>query len=112
MIVDDDAIAHGGWWKCTKLSEITGSVCIEFAEGQYIKSLDDGTFTLGIKHPKGEAPSFDEELTAFIINDSKIYIKSGYGKYLKVETNNVITGRSDAAGTLVLYIKFNFKKIN
>jgi protein FRG1 len=39
-------------------------------------------------------------LTAFIINDSKIYIKSGFGKYLKVESNNVITGRSDAAGTL------------
>lgn len=101
VIVDDDAISHGEWWKCKKLSEITGSIAIEFAEGQYVKSLDDGTFTIGIKHAKGDPPSFDEEFTAFIVNDSKIYIKSGYGKYLKVESNNVITGRSDAAGTLV-----------
>lgn len=100
-IVDDDALNHGGWWKCTKLSEITGSIAIEFADHQYLKSLDNGTFTLGVKHSKTEPPAFDEELSAFIVNDNKIYIKSGYGKYLRVEANNVITGRSDAAGSMV-----------
>lgn len=75
-----------------------------------MKSLDDGTFTLGVKHDKNDGPAFDEELSAFIINDSKIYIKSGYGKYLKVESNNVITGRGDAAGTLVSYLISSIKR--
>jgi protein FRG1 len=110
VIVDEDAVAHGGWWKCTKLQDISGSISIEFQDGQYVKSLDDGTFTLGVKHPAGEGPGFDEELTAFIVNDSKIYIKSGYGKYMKVESNNVITGRSDAAGNLVKSILNYFTK--
>lgn len=61
--------------------------------------MDDGTFILGVKHDKGDPPAFDEELTAFIVNDSKIYIKSGFGKYLKVDTNNMIVGRSEAAGS-------------
>lgn len=97
--MDEDAVEHGGWWRCTKLTEITGSIAIEFQERQYVKSVDDGTFILGVKHDKGDPPAFDEEFTAFIVNDSKIYIKSGYGKYLKVDTNNVIVGRSEAAGT-------------
>lgn len=83
------------------MSEITGSIAIEFADHQYLKSLDNGTFSIGVKHSKNEPPAFDEELSAFIVNDSKIYIKSGYGKYLRVESNNVITGRSDAAGSMV-----------
>ena len=72
---------------------------IEFQERQYVKSLDDGTFILGAKHEKNDPPEFDEEFSAFIVNDSKIYIKSGFGKYLKVDTNSMIVGRSEAAGT-------------
>lgn len=49
-IVDNDAIEHGGWWKCKKLSEITGTIAIEFNDRQYVKSLDDGTFILGKKN--------------------------------------------------------------
>lgn len=82
------------------MEQITGSIALEFQERQYVKSLDDGTFILGVKHDKGDPPAFDEEFTAFIVNENKIYIKSGYGKYLKVETNNVIVGRSDAAGKM------------
>ncbi|KAG5672592.1 hypothetical protein PVAND_002708 [Polypedilum vanderplanki] len=99
VIVDDDAVNHGGWWKCQKLSEITGTIAIEFQDGQYIKSVDDGTFILGAKHENRDGPAFDEEFSAFIVNDSKIYIKSGFGKYLAVDNKtNMVVGRSDAAG--------------
>jgi protein FRG1 len=46
----------------------------------------------------GEAPPFECEFSAFIVNNDKIYIKSGFGKYLRPENDGVITGRSDAAG--------------
>ncbi|CRK90435.1 CLUMA_CG004123, isoform A [Clunio marinus] len=98
VIIDEDAINNGGWWICKEVSEITGSIVIQFGEHRFVKALDDGTFTLSAPHPKGEGPSFDEEFSSFIVNESKIYIKSGYNKYLKPEADGVITGRSDAAG--------------
>lgn len=33
------------------------------------------------------------------MNESKIYIKSGFGKYLAVDSKNMVVGRSDAAGS-------------
>ena len=80
------------------MSEITGSIAIQFGEHRFVKALDDGSFTLSTPHPKGEGPAFDEEFSAFIVNESKIYIKSGFGKYLRPEADGVVTGRSEAAG--------------
>lgn len=34
------------------------------------------------------------------INERKIGLKSGYGKYLRVEKNGTVTGRSDAIGAV------------
>lgn len=98
MIVDEDAVNNGGWWICKEVAEITGSIAIQFGEHRFVKALDDGSFTLSVKHAKGEGPAFDEEFSAFIVNESKIYIKSGFGKYLKPESDGVVTGRSEAAG--------------
>lgn len=53
LIVDEEAKKHGGWWKITKFEEITGSIAIEFGKRTYIKSLDNGTFTLGAPHDEG-----------------------------------------------------------
>lgn len=96
-IVDPDA-EHGGWWKVTKVEEIVGSIAIQFGQS-YIKALDNGLFTLGAPKSIGEGPSPEEILTASR-NDNKISFKSGYGKYLKIEKDNTITGRSDAIGPL------------
>lgn len=99
--VDTDAESHGGWWKITKTEEITGNVAIQFGESSaFVKALDNGLFTLGPPHSIGEGPSPEEILTAILINDSKVAFKSGYGKYLKVEKDNTITGRSDAVGAM------------
>ncbi|GAB0092719.1 FRG1 [Sergentomyia squamirostris] len=98
--VDEDALKHGGWWQCRKVDEITGSVAIEFGERTYVKALDNGLFTLGAPHPEGSSPDPEEILTAFAINDTKVSFKSGYGKYLKVDKDGVVTGRSDAVGAM------------
>jgi protein FRG1 len=71
---------------------------LQFGEHRFVKALDDGSFTLSAPHSKGEAPSFDEEFSAFIVNETKIYIKSGFGKYLRPDSDGVVTGRSEAAG--------------
>lgn len=98
--VDTDAESHGGWWKATKAEEITGSVAIEFTTNSYIRALDNGLFTLGPPHTIGEGPAPEEILTAILINESKVAFKSGYGKYLKIEKDNTITGRSDAVAAM------------
>lgn len=48
----------------------------------------------------GEGPSPEEILTAFPVNESKVAIKSGYGKYLRVDGDGAVTGRSDAVGPM------------
>lgn len=91
---------HGGWWRTTKFDEIIGSVAIEFGKQTYIKSMDNGTFTLGAPHDEGDGPAPEEIFTALAINEKHIALKSGYGRYLKVEKDGVITGRSEAVGGL------------
>lgn len=79
---ENDTKGHGGWWDVTKFQDISGQVAIEFGERCYVKCLDDGTFTLGAPHDEGEGPAPEEIFTAIKINDEKIALKSGYGKYL------------------------------
>ncbi|XP_011177287.2 protein FRG1 homolog isoform X1 [Zeugodacus cucurbitae] len=98
--VDEDALRHGGWWLAKSTPEITGAVAIEFGERAYLKALDNGLFTLGSPHNEGEGPDPEEVFTAFSINETKISIKSGYGKYLKIEKDGMVTGRSEAVGSM------------
>lgn len=95
---DEDAVTHGGWWKAKNISEISGTVAIEFGKQMYMKALDNGLFTLGAPHNEGEGPLPEEILTAFRVNETKIALKSGYGKYLGVDKKGVVIGRSDAVG--------------
>jgi len=95
-----DILDHGSWWKVSSIEEINGPVAIEFGKHTYVKALDNGLFTLGAPHNEGEGPLPEEILTAVSVNDRKIALKSGYGKYIKVEKNGVVTGRSDAIGAM------------
>ncbi|KAH0954649.1 hypothetical protein HN011_004185 [Eciton burchellii] len=99
-VEDKDTITHGGWWKVKNIFEITGTIAIEFGNQAYMKALDNGLFTLGAPHDEGEGPLPEEILTAFPISETKIALKSGYGKYLGVDKNSVVIGRSDAVGPI------------
>lgn len=90
----------GGWWKIKNFSDITGTVAIEFGNNSYIKALDNGLFTLGAPHDEGDGPAPEEILTAFPINETKIALKSGYGKYIGVDKKGHVIGRSDAVGAM------------
>jgi len=63
-----------------------------------VKSLDDGQTTLGLPHDENDPPSPEEIFTGICVTENKIAIKSGYGKYLKIESNGDLIGRSDAIG--------------
>lgn len=95
---DIDCIQHGNWWKVSKVEEINGPVAIEFGKHTYVKALDNGLFTLGAPHDEGDGPAPEEILTAVAINERKVAFKSGYNKYLLVDKNGIVVGRSDAIG--------------
>ncbi|XP_064481797.1 protein FRG1-like isoform X2 [Ornithodoros turicata] len=97
---EQDKVNHGGWWEAKQFEEITGPIAIEFSPHCYVASLDNGLFVLGGPHTVGEGPSPEEILTAVRVSDTKIALKSGFGKYLRVLPDGSVVGRSDAIGPL------------
>lgn len=91
---------HGGWWRAAKIEEMTGNVAVSFSNQCYVKSLDNGLFTLGAPHYENDGPAPEEILTAFIINGTKIAFKSAYNKYLSADPDGRVTGRADAVGPM------------
>lgn len=93
-----DAAAHGGWEIVRKFSELHGSVAIQSAsDSRYLSSLDDGEFELSGQSSSEPAP--EQVFTVIRINETKIALKTGFGKYISVAKNGRLTGISDAVGT-------------
>ncbi|XP_055061681.1 protein FRG1 [Misgurnus anguillicaudatus] len=89
----------GGWWAVKSLGEITGTVAIEMHNNSYVHALDTGLFTVGAPHKEDEGPDPPEQFTAVRLSDSRIALKSGYGKYLGINSEGIVIGRSDAIGS-------------
>nr|XP_009664187.1 PREDICTED: protein FRG1 [Struthio camelus australis] len=89
----------GNWWAISNFGEITGTIAIEMDKGAYIHALDNGLFTLGAPHKDDEGPSPPEQFTAVKLSDTRIALKSGYGKYLGINSDGLVVGRSDAIGS-------------
>uniref|UniRef100_A0A8D0HME7 Protein FRG1 n=1 Tax=Sphenodon punctatus TaxID=8508 RepID=A0A8D0HME7_SPHPU len=96
---EDQLDIAGGWWTVKNFGEITGTVAVEMGNGTYIHALDNGLFTLGAPHKDDEGPSPPEQFTAVKLSDSRIALKSGYGKYLGINSDGLVIGRSDAIGS-------------
>lgn len=88
----------GDWWKVKRFGEITGTVAIEMQNNCYVHALDTGLFTLGAPHQDDEGPDPPEQFTAIKLSDTRIALKSGYGKYLGINSDGLVVGRSDAIG--------------
>ncbi|MBN3299211.1 FRG1 protein, partial [Amia calva] len=88
-----------GWWTIGNFGEISGTVAIEMDKNAYIHALDTGLFTLGAPHQDDQGPDPPEQFTAIKVSDSRIALKSGYGKYLGINSDGVVIGRSDAIGS-------------
>jgi len=95
---NEDTLRHGGWWAAEEYSEITGVVALEFGSMRYIKGEDSGLFTLAETRGPGEGPLPEEIVTAIKLGDTKVAFKSGYDKYLSVDSKGRVVGRSDAIG--------------
>lgn len=93
----DVLFRHGGWWKVQQFPEINGNVAIEFGTNSYVHSLDNGLFCVGPTRPFGEGPEQQEILTAIRISENKIALKSGFGKYLAINKNGLVVGRSGSS---------------
>ncbi|XP_072240931.1 protein FRG1 [Leuresthes tenuis] len=89
----------GGWWAVSGFGEITGIVAIEMENNSYIHALDTGLFTLGAPHKDDEGPDPPEQFTAIKLSDNRVALKSGYGKYLGINSDGLVVGRSDAIGS-------------
>ncbi|XP_037328950.2 protein FRG1 [Pungitius pungitius] len=98
---DDEEKADiiGGWWAISNFGEISGSVSIEMQNNAYIHAMDSGLFTLGAPHKADEGPDPPEQFTAVKLSDTRIALKSGYGKYLGITSDGLVVGRSDAIGS-------------
>ncbi|XP_028316244.1 protein FRG1 [Gouania willdenowi] len=88
----------GGWWSVGSFGEIKGTVAIEMQNNAYIHALDTGLFTLGAPHQDDEGPDPPEQFTAVKLSDARVALKSGYGKYLGINSEGLVVGRSDAIG--------------
>uniref|UniRef100_A0A3Q3VU75 Protein FRG1 n=1 Tax=Mola mola TaxID=94237 RepID=A0A3Q3VU75_MOLML len=96
---EDKLDVVGGWWSVSSFGEITGMVALEMQNNAYIHALDSGLFTLGAPHRDDEGPDPPEQFTAVKLSDTRIALKSGYGKYLGINSEGVVVGRSDAIGS-------------
>ncbi|BFZ15142.1 hypothetical protein BsWGS_18181 [Bradybaena similaris] len=94
-----DTAKHGGWWEIKKFSDITANIAIEMGDHTYITALDNGELALGQPRNEGEGPDPTEVFTVIKINETKIALKSGYGKYVAVEADGRVVGKSEAMGT-------------
>ena len=66
-----DTAKHGGWWAATQSKHITGPIAIQL-KGSFVKSVDDGTFTIGAPHGDGEGPEAEEILLAIKVRKKSI----------------------------------------
>lgn len=82
----------------TEYSQIKGDVAIEFVTGCYAKALDNGRIVLGDPHPPGEPPDEEEIFTSICSSTSHVSLKSGFGRYLNVDSRQRLMGLSEVIG--------------
>ncbi|XP_076810237.1 protein FRG1-like [Clavelina lepadiformis] len=93
---EKDTKDHGGWWLASNIEEFKGTIAIEMGKHIYVSAMDNGMFTLGAPRPEGEGPDLPEQLTCVVVSDTKIALKTGFGKYLTLDRQNKVVGVSDA----------------
>uniref|UniRef100_A0A6G1SK86 Protein FRG1 n=1 Tax=Aceria tosichella TaxID=561515 RepID=A0A6G1SK86_9ACAR len=94
----EDAGDHGGWWKTNKYQHIRDDIAIEFLPGCYAKSLSNGRIVLGNPHPPGEPPDEEEIFTAIPAGTNQVAFKSGFDRYLSIDSSKRLIGVSEAIG--------------
>ncbi|CAJ0561497.1 unnamed protein product, partial [Mesorhabditis spiculigera] len=108
-LVDHDAIEHGGWWLIREDVDLKGGIHVSLevgaSKGCYLAAMDNGKFTIGAPHPDGEPPN-PEEVFAFIrtSDEQKFSLKTGFGKYIGVDTAGQLIATAEAIGARERFI--------
>uniref|UniRef100_A0A8R1Y5E3 Uncharacterized protein n=1 Tax=Onchocerca volvulus TaxID=6282 RepID=A0A8R1Y5E3_ONCVO len=102
--IDPDIEIHGGWRSIDNETDLRGgiNICIECdtTPGTYLAALDNGRFTTGGPHLAGEGPNPEEVLTLIKTpDDMLISLKTGFGKYVGVDSEGNLIATADAVGT-------------
>ncbi|CAI5445090.1 unnamed protein product [Caenorhabditis angaria] len=100
--VDPDTKSNGGWRQIENEFDMKGGISVAFEAGSsrcYISAMDNGKFTLGGPHAEGEGPN-PEEIFALVKtpDDSKVSLKTGYGRYVGVDSEYQLIAMAEAIG--------------
>uniref|UniRef100_A0A914WA56 FRG1 n=1 Tax=Plectus sambesii TaxID=2011161 RepID=A0A914WA56_9BILA len=101
--VNPDVKAHGGWWVMTEEGDLKGGINLAIEVGDnkncYLAAMDNGKFTLGAPHDEGDEPAPEEIFTLIKTpDDPKISLKTGYGKYIGVNSEGQLVATAEAIG--------------
>jgi len=97
-VQDEDTIHHGGWWAIKEYGQIRScNIALQTWKGTYIIARDNGTLVMGELH-ENSVPEVEEIFTLVKLSETKVAFKSGYGKYMSVNSRGDVSGRSDAIG--------------
>ncbi|KAL4001730.1 hypothetical protein ACH3XW_0485 [Acanthocheilonema viteae] len=101
---DPDVEIHGGWRSINDETDLRGgiNVCIECdtTPGTYLAAMDNGRFTIGGPHLAGEGPNPEEMFTLIKTpDDMLVSMKTGFGKYIGVDSEGNLIATADAVGT-------------
>ncbi|MES1903989.1 MAG: Protein frg1, partial [Paramarteilia canceri] len=87
-----------GWRKIHDASFLKGTVAIEVREQQYLMACDNGSIKVSAPHEKGESPSEQEQFVVLPVEESIIALKTGYEKYIGLNSKMQMIAISDAVG--------------
>lgn len=101
---DEDRMEHGGWRRIEEELDLRGGIevvieCAAYSKC-YLSAQDNGKFVVGAKHFEyGEPPNPEEILTLIKSpDDPKISLKTGFGKYIGVNSEGCLIATSEAVG--------------
>ncbi|KAM3724546.1 Protein FRG1 [Dirofilaria immitis] len=103
-VVDPDIATHGGWRPLDNEIDLRGGINISIecdtTPGTYLAAMDNGRFTIGGPHLAGEGPNPEEILTLIKTpDDMLVSMKTGFGKYVGVDSEGNLIATADAVGT-------------
>lgn len=70
----------------------------------YAKATNSGGIVLGNPHPPGEGPDEEEIFTAVSVPVNQVAFKSGFGRYLGVDSRKRLIGVSEAIGETEMFL--------
>lgn len=89
---------HGSWRKSCSAQDVTDQALFELHTGGYIAALDTGHFTASAPVDVHQAPEPEQVLTVVQVSETKVALKSAFGRYMSVASSGELSGRAEAIG--------------